>query len=81
MRTTLTIDDALLNEARALSGLEETGPLIHAALQALIQREAAMRLARLGGSQPDLEDVPRRRPPMNVGRAKAGGRANLGPRG
>ena len=61
MRTTVTIDDALLKEARILSGLEENGPLLKAALQALIYRESALRLARLGGSQPDLEDSPRRR--------------------
>ena len=61
MRTTVTIDDALLKEARILSGLEENGPLLKAALQALIYRESALRLARLGGSQPDLEDIPRRR--------------------
>jgi Arc/MetJ family transcription regulator len=61
MRTTVTIDDALLEEARALSGLDENGPLLKAALQALIYRESALRLARLGGSQPDIEDIPRRR--------------------
>lgn len=63
MRTTVTIDDALLKEAQALSGLEENGPLLKAALQALIYRESALRLARLGGSQPDVKDIPRRRPP------------------
>jgi Arc/MetJ family transcription regulator len=61
MRTTVTIDDTLLKEARALSGLKENGPLLKAALQALIYRESALRLARLGGSQPDLQDLPRRR--------------------
>ncbi|MGA3371937.1 MAG: type II toxin-antitoxin system VapB family antitoxin [Terracidiphilus sp.] len=61
MRTTVTIDDALLKKARALTGVEENGPLLKAALQALIYRESALRLARLGGSQPDLEDIPRRR--------------------
>jgi Arc/MetJ family transcription regulator len=61
MRTTVTIDDTLLKEARALSGLKENGPLLKAALQALIYRESALRLARLGGSQPDLQDIPRRR--------------------
>ncbi|MGA2539733.1 MAG: type II toxin-antitoxin system VapB family antitoxin [Terracidiphilus sp.] len=61
MRTTVTIDDALLKQARLLSGLEENGPLLKAALQALIYRESALRLARLGGSQPDLTDIPRRR--------------------
>jgi Arc/MetJ family transcription regulator len=65
MRTTVTIDDALLKEAQALSGLEENGPLFKAALQALIYRESALRLARLGGSQPDLQDIPRRRQPGN----------------
>jgi Arc/MetJ family transcription regulator len=61
MRTTVTIDDTLLKEARALSGLKENGPLFKAALKALIYRESAQRLARLGGSQPDLQDIPRRR--------------------
>ena len=62
MRTTVTLDDTLLKKARELSGVTETGPLLKAALQALIYREAALRLARLGGSQPDLQDIPRRRP-------------------
>jgi Arc/MetJ family transcription regulator len=61
MRTTVTIEDTLLKEAQTLSGLQENGPLIKAALQALIYRESALRLARLGGSQPDLQDIPRRR--------------------
>ena len=61
MRTTVTIDDTLLTQAQALSGIRENGPLLKSALQALIQRESALRLARLGGSQPDLKDVPRRR--------------------
>lgn len=61
MRTTVNLDDSLLDKARALSGLEENGPLLKAALEALIQREAALRLARLGGSQPDIEDISRRR--------------------
>ena len=61
MHTTVTIDDTLLKEAKALSGLEENGPLIKAALQALVYRESALRLARLGGSQPDLQNIPRRR--------------------
>lgn len=61
MRTTVSIDDRLLEEARELSGVTETGPLIRAALEALVQREAALRLARLGGSSPDIQDIPRRR--------------------
>jgi Arc/MetJ family transcription regulator len=65
MRTTITIDDSLLAQAQSLSGIRDNGPLIKSALQALIQRESALRLARLGGSQPDLKDVPRRRSPNN----------------
>lgn len=62
MRTTVTLDDELLQEAQRLTGLEERSALLRAALLALIHREAARRLALLGGSQPDIEDVPRRRP-------------------
>ena len=65
MRTTITLDDILVKEARELSGIKETGPLLKAALQALIYREAGLRLARLGGSQPDLQDIPCRRPELN----------------
>jgi Arc/MetJ family transcription regulator len=61
MRTTIALDDALLKDAKEMSGLKETGPLIRAALEALIQREAALRLARLGGSEPQLKEIPRRR--------------------
>jgi Arc/MetJ family transcription regulator len=61
VRTTITLDDALLADAKEMSGLSDTGPLVRAALEALIQREAALRLARLGGSEPQLEDIPRRR--------------------
>ena len=61
MRTTITIDDRLLEDARELTGQKDTGPLIRAALEALVQREAALRLARLGGSEPELEEIPRRR--------------------
>lgn len=61
MRTTIAVDDTLLNDAKEMSGLKETGPLIRAALEALIQREAALRLARLGGTEPQLKNIPRRR--------------------
>lgn len=61
MRTTVTLDDDLLERARRLSGVEERGALLRAALEALIERESARRLARLGGSEPQLEDIPRRR--------------------
>lgn len=62
MRTTLNLDDALLDDARKLSGLEERTALIHEGLRALIARESARRLARLGGSEPRLRSIPRRRP-------------------
>jgi Arc/MetJ family transcription regulator len=61
MRTTLAIDDALLDEARRLTGLQEKSALVREGLKALIERESARRLARLGGSEPDLAPVPRRR--------------------
>jgi Arc/MetJ family transcription regulator len=63
MRTTLALDDELLAKARALTGLEEKSAIVREALKALIERESARRLARLGGSEPDLEAPPRRRMP------------------
>lgn len=70
MRTTLAIDDELLNKAMGLTGLKERTALVREALKALIERESARRLARLGGSEPDLGPVPRRR-----GESEAGGGA------
>jgi Arc/MetJ family transcription regulator len=61
MRTTLIIDDVLVERARRLTGIDEKTALVHAGLEALIAREAAKRLAALGGSQPQLEPTPRRR--------------------
>jgi len=61
MRTTVNLDDALLDRARKLSGLSERSSLLREALEALIQRESARRLARLGGTQPRLRAPPRRR--------------------
>lgn len=66
MRTTLNLDDALLAEALRLSGLREKTAVIHEGLRALIARESARRLARLGGSEPGIVDVPRRRPPRQA---------------
>lgn len=63
MRTTVTLDDALLAQAQNLSGLKDRGILLREALRALIERESARRLSRLGGSEPQLEDIPRRREP------------------
>ncbi len=65
MRTTVNLDDALLDRARKLSGLSERSTLLREALQALIQRESARRLARLGGTQPRLRASPRRRLPSS----------------
>jgi Arc/MetJ family transcription regulator len=60
MRTTLALDDDLLAKAQALTGVTEKAALVKEALCALIQRESAKRLALLGGSEPQLQDVPRR---------------------
>jgi Arc/MetJ family transcription regulator len=61
MRTTLALDDELLAEAEFYTGIREKSALVREALKALIEREAARRLARLGGSEPDLAEIPRRR--------------------
>ncbi len=61
MRTTVTLDEALLNRAQLLTGVQERSALLKEALSALIQRESARRLARLGGTEPQLEGVARRR--------------------
>jgi Arc/MetJ family transcription regulator len=61
MRTTLSLDDALLAKASALTGLHEKPVLIREALKAIIERESARRLAMLGGSEPNLTSIPRRR--------------------
>ncbi|TDY02874.1 type II toxin-antitoxin system VapB family antitoxin [Thiohalophilus thiocyanatoxydans] len=60
MRTTLNIDDQLLDEARRITGMTEKAALVREGLRALIERESARRLAQLGGSEPQLESVPRR---------------------
>jgi Arc/MetJ family transcription regulator len=62
MRTTLALDDDLLAEAQALTGVREKTALVREALKALIERESARRLARLGGSDPKAKASPRRRP-------------------
>ena len=62
MRTTLALDDDLVAKAQAFTGLKEKSALVREALTALIERESARRLARLGGSEPDATLAPRRRP-------------------
>ena len=54
MRTTVALDDELVAKAQAFTGLKEKSSLIREALKALIERESARRLARLGGSEPGL---------------------------
>ncbi len=61
MRTTINLDDELLAQARLLSGLTKSTQLLREALLALVQRESARRLAKLGGTQAQLQPVPRRR--------------------
>ncbi len=61
MRTTIALDDALVAEAEAYTGLVERAALVREALRALIERESARRLAALGGSDPEAKSAPRRR--------------------
>ena len=62
MRTTLTLDDSLFADALALadSGMDKA-ELLRECVKAFIQRQAALRLAALGGAAPEIEAVPRRR--------------------
>ncbi len=62
MRTTLALDNELLKRAESYTGLHGKSALVREALRALIERESARRLARLGGSEPGLAAPPRRRP-------------------
>ena len=61
MRTTINLDDELLDEAQRITGMKERTTLIHEGLKALIERETARRLARLDGSEPGLRAILRRR--------------------
>jgi Arc/MetJ family transcription regulator len=61
MRSTLNIDDHLVEEATRLTGIKEKTALVRAGLEALIAREVARRLAALGGTQPDFKAAPRER--------------------
>lgn len=60
MRTTLNIDEKLVERAQALTGLKGKTATVNAGLKALIARESARRLAKLGGSEPQLSAAPRR---------------------
>lgn len=61
MRTTLNLDDELVEKAKEFTGIQEKTALVHEGLKALVAREAARRLAALGGSQPDFRAAPRKR--------------------
>lgn len=61
MRTTLILRDDLMAQAARLAGLKEKTALVHAGLEALIEKKSRERLAALGGSQPHLKTPPRRR--------------------
>lgn len=63
MRTTVTIDDELLERARDASRDSSVSELVNEALRLLVARDAQRRLALLAGTAPDLEDIPRRRFP------------------
>lgn len=62
MRTTVTLDDELLDQAAAALGTTERSTLLHEGLRLIVQREAARRLVLLGGTMPKAEAPPRRRP-------------------
>jgi Arc/MetJ family transcription regulator len=61
MRTTLNVDEALLRRAAKLTGISEKTSLVRMGLEALVARESARRLAELGGTEPRLAPVRRRR--------------------
>jgi Arc/MetJ family transcription regulator len=61
MRTTLALDDDLVRTAQEFTGVVEKTALVREALKSLIERESYRRLAALGGTMPELEDIPRRR--------------------
>ena len=61
MRTTVALDDELLRKAELYTGITERAALLRYALTELVRAEAARRLAALGGTMPELEDIPRRR--------------------
>jgi Arc/MetJ family transcription regulator len=61
MRTTLNIEDNLLDQASKMTGIKEKTTLVKLGLEALIARESAKRLARLGGTEKQLKKVLRRR--------------------
>jgi len=61
MKTTLNIDEKLLDKARSLTGVKEKTALVRLGLETLIEKESARRLAKLGGTEKKIKPVPRRR--------------------
>jgi len=61
MRTTINIDDKILEKAALLTGIKEKTSLVRLGLEALIARESSKRLAMLGGTEKALKGIPRRR--------------------
>lgn len=61
MRTTINIEDELIDKASKLTGIREKTSLVRLGLQALIAKESSMRLARLGGTEKQLKPISRRR--------------------
>ncbi len=61
MRTTLNIEDSLIDKATKITGIKEKTALVKLGLEALIARESARRLAKLGGTQKQLQEIPRRK--------------------
>ena len=61
MRTTLNIDEKMLDKAARLTGIKEKTSLVRLGLQALIAQESSKRLSKLGGTEKNLRDIPRRR--------------------
>ncbi len=60
MRTTLNVDDQILEKASRLTGIKEKTQLLHAGLKALIERESARRLAKFAGRSSNISEIPRR---------------------
>jgi hypothetical protein len=61
MRTTLNIEDSLIDKAAKLTGIKEKTSLVRLGLEALIARESSKRLSKLGGTERNLDMIPRRR--------------------
>jgi len=63
MRTTINIEDDLIDQASRMTGIKEKTTLVRLGLEALIARESGKRLARLGGTEKEFKQAPRRRSP------------------